>query len=107
MKTEQVEAYLSRLRTEAQSMKWEEVRAPEMNFPDEAKVQVYEGRNDHLIVTVARFSIEDQGFPSGSIGCDGTALFRTDRLVLRLPRQFAEEMVALALAYLSQSDSKA
>lgn len=60
-------------------------------FPRGAKA--YTGKADGWTFITAGFSIEDQGFPPGSLGYDGTGTLSvagTGPMMLRLPRDLAE-----------------
>ena len=67
-------------------------------------VRTVEGKANNWHFVLVSFSIEDQGFPAGSRGYDGTArkdTARKDIVVLRLPREVvrrAFEMAEHALA---------
>jgi hypothetical protein len=49
----------------------------------------YIGTHEDWVVTVFRFSIEDQGFPVGSVGYDGA--LRKGATIVHMTRQVAEE----------------
>ena len=50
----------------------------------------YEGQGNGWRLLVVSFSIEDQGFPPGSLGYDGSATFPAQALVVRLTRPQAK-----------------
>lgn len=55
--------------------------------------RAYVARNDEWSILVAEFSIEDQGFPPGTVGYDGTVLWRKDGgWVVHMPRDVAERI---------------
>jgi hypothetical protein len=66
--------------------------------------QAYRGATEggDLTALVVAFDIESQGFPAGSLGYDGTLTLTGNRpsfggpLVLRLPREVAEQLHKLA-----------
>lgn len=60
----------------------------------EYAARFHEGAVDGWHFVLCTFSIEDQGFPAGSRGWDGTA--RKGSVVLRLPHELANKAVQLA-----------
>lgn len=65
-----------------------------LKLPKEAKAKAFMGSADGWVFNVVAFSIEDQGFPPGSRGYDGTGTKQTT--ILRLPRPLAEKAFKLA-----------
>lgn len=63
-------------------------------FPTDHDAVAYRGRGDGWEFLVVSFSIEDQGFPKGSRGWDGTG--RKKSTVLHLTRELAERGFRLA-----------
>lgn len=56
----------------------------------------FKGTGGGWVFLVVAFSIEDQGFPPGSLGYDGTAM--RGGTIVRLTRSLAERAVKLAEA---------
>lgn len=65
--------------------------------------QAYTGQADGWTFNIVAFSIEDQGFPKGSRGFDGsgTIVLGGRGTMLRLTRELAEKAVKLAEAQAS------
>jgi hypothetical protein len=57
---------------------------------DHEDARFFIGKKDDWAILVVPFSIEDQGFPVGSRGYDGTATNRAEGVVMRLTRGQAE-----------------
>lgn len=51
---------------------------------------MYVGSGGEWTITVARFSIEDQGFPPGSVGYDGA--LRKGTTIVHMTREVAERL---------------
>lgn len=62
--------------------------------PKEKNAKFYQGMAGGWSFTVASFDIEDQGFPSGSRGYDGSAA--SGKAIVRLTRELAEKACKLA-----------
>lgn len=62
----------------------------------------YESNSGAWRILAFEFSIEDQGFPPGSVGYDGVASSTEGRLtVMRLPRETAERAVRTAKSWIA------
>jgi hypothetical protein len=80
---------------------WQNVLMPEA--PPNLKPRAYKGSANGWTFLVVSFSIEDQGFPKGSRGYDGTGTRSAMGMpvtVMHLPRDLAEKAVKLALRQL-------
>ena len=60
------------------------------NAPPVHETVAYEAVKEEWVVIVARFSIEDQGFPAGSVGYDGC--LRKGMNIVRMTRDLAERL---------------
>lgn len=69
---------------------WQWQRGPVGDAPLE-KAQALTAKHGGWIVLVVQFSIEEQGFPPGSVGYDGT-VFAPGGPIIRLPRVVAEDI---------------
>jgi hypothetical protein len=68
-----------------------------VSMPGPRDAEAYRGTAPGAVFTVVAFSIEEQGFPPGSLGYDGAAALSLG-MVVRLTRVQAERAVKLARA---------
>lgn len=60
----------------------------------EIESDFYKGENNEWKIVVARFSIEDQGFPKGSFGYDGCIVYK--KMIIRMTRELSEKIFKIA-----------
>lgn len=84
----------------AEKAEWKAVALPIELLAKDSTIKSYSGNVGDWAVTVVSFGTEDQGFPKGSRGFDGTGMRLGNEkhggTVLRLTRELAERLFLLA-----------